>query len=158
MTDFPLPPGRFGRQLILVARAWRRAVDVALSNHGLSEATALPLLTLSHHHPGGMRQGTLAAEMEIEGPSLVRLLDRLEQEGLVERRCAPDDRRAKTIHLTTQGLAMVARIDEALADVRARALDGIPATDLMATAAVIARIGQSLAGPDRIPAGPVEDR
>ena len=57
-----------------LGRVWRRRADQALSAHGLSEAMSTPLLILSR---GGkrVRQGELASEMGIEGPSLVRLID-----------------------------------------------------------------------------------
>jgi MarR family transcriptional regulator for hemolysin len=53
-----------------------------------------------------MRQTDLAAALDIEGPSLVRLLDALERQGLVVRCGEPDDRRVKTLHMTAAGHAM----------------------------------------------------
>jgi len=50
----------------------------------------------------GALQKEIALELAIEGPSLVRHLDNLEAKGLIERRTAPNDRRAKTVHLTTE--------------------------------------------------------
>src|ERR1700712_2720093 len=87
-----------------LARVWRRRADQALSAHGLSEAMATPLLILSR---GGkcVRQGVLANEMGIEGPSLVRVIDLLQAEGWVERREDPTDRRAKMLHVTALGEA-----------------------------------------------------
>ena len=122
-----------GRALVHTARGWRREVDRALAQYGLSEATALPLLTLARtagEDEGGIRQGALAAELGIEGPSLVRLLDALEAEGLVERRCDAADRRAKTLHLTDAGRTMVARIECVLNEVRARLLHLVDERDV----------------------------
>ena len=56
-----------------------------------------------------MRQTDLAAALDIEGPSLVRLLDALERQGLVERCGEPDDRRVKTLRMTPAGHAMCTR-------------------------------------------------
>ena len=87
--------------------------DQALSDHGLSYATAIPLLVLSRHGEN-VRQGVLADELGIEGPSLVRLIDLLQSEGLVERREDPTDRRAKTLHLTAAGDAKVEETNRVL--------------------------------------------
>jgi CRP-like cAMP-binding protein len=77
--------------LVKVARLYRQGVDEALSGLGLSDALALPVVLLGRR-PDGVRQNQLADELGVEGPSLVRLLDRLVQTGLVERREDPFDR------------------------------------------------------------------
>lgn len=130
-----------GLLIARLARAWRREVDQALADQGLSQATALPLMVLSR---GGkhIRQGVLADEMGIEGPSLVRLIDLLQAEGLVERREDPTDRRAKTLHLTATGEAKVAETNRVLSRVRADLLKDIAADDLAATFDALQRIEQ----------------
>ena len=70
-------------------------------------------------------QSELAERMGVEGPTLVRMLNRLEQEGLVERLETPTDRRAKTIRLTLRAETIISDIvglsgpfrDEILQDV-----------------------------------------
>src|SRR5260370_4874765 len=88
----------FGPLITRLARLWRREVDQGVAAHGLSQATAIPLVVLSRRGKC-VRQCVLAEEMGIEGPSLVRLIDLLQAEGLVERREYPTDRRAKMPHL-----------------------------------------------------------
>jgi MarR family transcriptional regulator for hemolysin len=124
-----------------LGRVWRRKADQALSAHGLSEAMSTPLLILSRSGKC-VRQGVLANEMGIEGPSLVRLIDFLQAEGLVERREDPTDRRAKTLHVTALGEAKVAEINRVLFRVRADLMKGIPSDDLVTTFEVLRRIGQ----------------
>jgi MarR family transcriptional regulator, transcriptional regulator for hemolysin len=125
-----------------LARVWRRKADQALSEHGLSEAMSTPLLILSR---GGkrVRQGVLANEMGIEGPSLVRLIDLLQAEGLVERLEDPTDRRAKMLHVTALGEAKVAEINRVLQRVRAELMNGISSDDLATTFNVLRRIEQT---------------
>lgn len=132
-----------GALIIRLARAWRREADIALAEHGLSEATALPLLSLKRCGDG-IRQGLLAEEMGMEGPSLVRLLDLLAGEGLLERHDDPNDRRAKTLHLTRAGEARVGSIEAVLDQVRGSLLDEIPAADLATTFRTLARIEQQI--------------
>ena len=125
-----------------LARVWRRKADQALSAHGLSEATAHPLLILSR---GGkcLRQGVLADEMGLEGPSVVRLIDLLAAEGLVERREDPTDRRAKMLHLTALGEAKADEIKRVMRRVRAELMKGVSADELAITFDVLRRIEQS---------------
>ena len=115
-----------------IVRLWRREADQALADHGLSQATAVPLSILWRWGKSA-RQGVLAEEMGIEGPSLVRLIDLLQAEGLVERREDPSDRRAKMLHLTAIGETKADEIDRALRRVRAYLLKDISSEDLVVT-------------------------
>lgn len=115
-----------------LARLWRRKADQALIAHGLSEAVAHPLLILSRRGKC-VRQGVLADEMGIEGPSLVRLIDLLQADGLVERREDPTDRRAKLLYLTALGEAKANDIDRVLGHLRNELLHGISPEHLAIT-------------------------
>lgn len=53
-----------------------------------------------------LRQSELAALMTITEPTLVGILDRLEREGLVERRQSLEDRRQKYLLLTHKGRSL----------------------------------------------------
>ena len=128
-----------GRLVTRLGRIWRRESDQALSDHGLSYATAIPLLVLSRQGEN-VRQGVLADELGIEGPSLVRLIDLLEAEGLVERREDPTDRRAKTLHLTKAGAAKVEETNRILRRVRASLLRDIGPEELAITFETLQRI------------------
>jgi len=128
-----------GRLIARLARVWRRESDQALSEHGLSYATAIPLLVLSRQG-GNVRQGVLADELGIEGPSLVRLIDVLQAEGLVERREDPTDRRAKTLHLTVAGEAKVEDTNRVLRRVRASLLKDVGPEELAVAFATLQRI------------------
>src|SRR5689334_15655485 len=130
-----------GLLIARLARLWRRAADQGLADHGLSQATAHPLRILSGRGKC-VRQGALADEIGIEGPSLVRLIDLLQSEGLVERREDPTDRRAKTLHLTKAGLAKVEETNRVLRRVRASLLKDIGPEELAITFDTLQRIEQ----------------
>jgi MarR family transcriptional regulator for hemolysin len=117
--------GRLGRLL-------RREANQALADHGLSEATALPLLILSRRGKC-VRQGVLAEEVGIEGPSLVRLIDLLQAEGFVERSEDSTDRRSKILHLTPAGEAKASEVSRVLRRVRAYLLQDIGSDELATT-------------------------
>ncbi|WP_439374915.1 MarR family winged helix-turn-helix transcriptional regulator [Bradyrhizobium sp. DASA03120] len=129
------------RLIARLGRMWRRESDSALSEHGLSYATAIPLLVLSRQGEN-VRQGVLADELGIEGPSLVRLIDLLQADGLVERREDPTDRRAKTLHSTKAGVAKVEETKRVLRRVRASLLKDIGPEELAITFETLRRIEQ----------------
>jgi len=122
----------FTGSLLRLARIYRREVNRALAEHGLSDAKALPVLQIARAG-GGMRQGVLAEELGVEGPSLVRILDQLCAANLVERRDDPNDRRAKTLHLTDEGQALAAVVEDAVQGVRTRVLAGVSDVNLATT-------------------------
>ena len=88
------------------------------------------------------RQGVLAEEMGVEGPFLVRLIDLLQAEGLVERREDPTDRRAKMLHLTAIGDTKAEEINRVLRRVRAFLLKDLSTEDLAVTFEALRSIEQ----------------
>lgn len=126
----------FTANLLSTGRQWRRVVDLALSSHGVSEASAAPLLWIGRLG-GGVRQVVLANYVGIEGPSLVRLIDQLESMNLVVRRDDPIDRRAKGLWLTAEGEVLASRMEEALDDLRGRILAKVDKADIEAAIRVL---------------------
>src|SRR5215472_19153878 len=59
----------------------------------------------------GVSQKRLAELIEIDPMSLVRILDRMETDGWVERRADPQDRRARSLWLTPQASPVLERIE-----------------------------------------------
>ncbi len=113
----------------LIARRWRLRLDDRLSAFGLTEAQWMTLLQLARGGEG-RTQKELAARVNVEGPTLVRTLDRLEHEGLVERRPAMDDRRAKAVYLTPKAAPILRMIEDTAAAVRAELLVDVSDADL----------------------------
>ena len=133
----------FTSTLLRLARIYRREVNRALAEHGLSDARALPVLHIAREG-GGMRQGHLAEELGVEGPSLVRILDQLCAAGLVERRDDPKDGRAKTLHLTPEGDALAVVVEDAIQELRVRFLANVSDEDLAATVRTFAAFEAAL--------------
>ncbi|MFQ6748386.1 MarR family transcriptional regulator, partial [Bordetella pertussis] len=65
-----------------------------------------------------------------EGPSLVRVLDQLVAAGLIERREDPQDRRARTLHLTPAGQSLREQVENVLVQLRRQLFQGIADSDL----------------------------
>jgi MarR family transcriptional regulator for hemolysin len=133
--------------MISVARLWRRAADKALDDCGLSHATAMPLVMLSRLGDN-LRQGVLADHLGFEGPSLVRIVDLLVEEGLVTRAEDAVDRRAKILSLTDAGRKRVIEIERLLAGLRADLLSDVDAEELKVAVLLLSRLEAKLAGPE----------
>ena len=67
------------------------------------------LLSLIEENPG-LPQGKLAEAVHLVRSSLVPIIDKLEAEGIVERRSSKDDRRLKAVWLTTKGKRVLMRL------------------------------------------------
>ena len=87
------------RDVLVAGRLWRKMARRAAAKHGVSEAAASPLVWISRLGEN-VRQTALAEAIGIEGASLVRLLDELENSGLISREPDPADRRANGVSLT----------------------------------------------------------
>ncbi len=120
---------KLGMQLSVLQRGYRSTVDRAVAQYGLSQAQAWPLVMIGRAG-GGVRIGTVADTLAIEGASLVRPLDQLVDSGLVDRLQDPDDRRAKVLSLTTAGEAMWAKLELILASKRLELFEGISDEDI----------------------------
>jgi len=138
---------RFGPLMISVARLWRRAADKALDDCGLSHATAMPLVMLSRLGDN-LRQGVLADHLGFEGPSLVRIVDLLLEEGLVTRAEDAADRRAKILSLTDAGRKRVTEIERLLAVLRADLLSDVGAAELKGAVLLLSQLEAKLSGPE----------
>lgn len=132
-------PKAFGKLLGQAARLWRRVADQRLQPHGLTEATWLPLLHIANAG-APLRQKQLAAALSLDGSSVVRLIDNLEQGGLVVRREEDRDRRAKEICLTRQGADTVEALECVARGMTEEALAGLPPEDIEATRRVLQHI------------------
>jgi len=132
-----------GQIITNVARLWRRTANERLDRCGLSHAMAMPLLAL-WQLGGEARQGAVAEQAGLEGPSLVRLIDLLVAEGLVARREDPSDRRAKILSLTEDGEVRMRTINTVLAELRHELVSLIGDEELETASAVLRQIQAEL--------------
>lgn len=132
----------FGRQLCHTGRLWRRVVDKELTAYGLTEATWLPLLYASRASKP-LRQKELAEQVCIESSTLVRLVDALTRDGLMERQTC-NDRRANLLTLTESGRQRVKQVEKTLSNLRNRLLSEIDDREIAVTLSVIDRVAATL--------------
>jgi DNA-binding MarR family transcriptional regulator len=78
----------------------------------------------------GLCRNEIRDRLVTQVPDVTRLLDRLEEAGLVGRERASDDRRIVTTRITKQGLKLLERLDAPVAEAQRRALGHMSATQL----------------------------
>src|SRR4051794_5950813 len=116
------PQRTLGFLLHDVARLLRKRFEENARGLGLTRAQWQVLAHLAQHE--GIHQGALAEILEIEPITLVRILDKLQAGGLIERRAHAKDRRVWLLFLTPKARPVLARIREIGAATRAEALAG----------------------------------
>ena len=96
-------------QLVETSRLLRNYIDHRAKTRGTTRAQWIVLFRLREQE--GLSQVDLADVLELQPISLVRLLDRLVEHGLVERRSDPRDRRANRLFLTASGRQLADDLD-----------------------------------------------
>jgi len=134
---------QLGRAIGDVARAWRNKVNERLRPMGLSEAKWTTLLYLSRCE-GGLIQVELAKRIGIEGPTLVRLLDRLEADGWVKRKLSKTDRRSKVIVLGRKAQPVLKEIRAIVHGLREECMAGLSEREIAATLRVLQRVREKI--------------
>jgi MarR family transcriptional regulator for hemolysin len=93
-----------------VARLLRTYADQKAARLGMTRAQWAVLARLDRFE--GLKQTELADSLDLQPITLTRLLDRLCDNGLIERRSDPSDRRVKRLHLTPQARPLLEQLAE----------------------------------------------
>ncbi|OCX67362.1 hypothetical protein BFP70_01875 [Thioclava sp. SK-1] len=128
----------FFRDLVTIARKMRTVFDGRAAEHGLTYARARILLQLTTKDTIG--QSELAEAMEVEPPTMARLLEAMEDCGLVTRTIAPKDRRQRNVHLTPAAQDQAAVVLAMTRKLRMELTEGIPPQDLETARDVLAKV------------------
>lgn len=131
-----------GLRLFQTSKAVRRAFDGALAEAGGSIPTWLVLTNLKA--AAWRTQHDLAGAVGIEGPTLTRHLDGLEQRGLVQRRQDPMNRRAVLVELTGEGHAAHARLLEVVIAFDRRLRRGLSADEVAELGVLLDRLAANV--------------
>jgi MarR family transcriptional regulator for hemolysin len=111
-------------QLVESSRLLRNYIDNRAKGRGTTRAQWIVLFRLRQQE--GLSQVDLADVLELQPISLVRLLDRLVEHGLLERRHDPRDRRANKLFLTASGRQLVDDLDSLRDAIASDVLQDIP--------------------------------
>jgi MarR family transcriptional regulator, transcriptional regulator for hemolysin len=115
-------------QLVETSRLLRNYIDHRAKTRGTTRAQWIVLFRLREQE--GLSQVDLADVLELQPISLVRLLDRLVEQGLVERRSDPRDRRANRLFLTAAGRQLADDLDSLRDAIATDVLQGVPTAAL----------------------------
>jgi MarR family transcriptional regulator for hemolysin len=133
---------QFAEALHLAAHGWRTALDRRLRPLGYSRSRWMVLLHV--WRTDGITHRELAERLGIEAPTLVRLIDRMESDGLLKRRASESDRRVKHLHLSAAGKKEVASVWAEASDLRKEILSGMSRKEISATLAVLQKLRHRL--------------
>ena len=128
-------------QMVETARLMRNHVDHRAREHGTTRAQWGVLARLRRQE--GLNQAALAEQMELQPISLARLLDRLQSQGLIERRADPSDRRAYRLYLTPPGRDLVNDLDSVRSQIADEMLGDVPDSTLITALDLLAEIREA---------------
>jgi len=140
----------FGLLLFGTARAWRTKLDQRLRPLGLSQGKWRTLIHLSQSG-NKLTQKEIAERMGIEEPTLAGLLDRLQDDGWIERRESPSDRRCKIVHLQRGSKPVLDKIFNTAHGLRHELIEDVPPDDLEACIRVLTQIRKKAEEPAASP-------
>jgi MarR family transcriptional regulator for hemolysin len=130
---------RATRDIVVAGRRWRKLANERIrpTGHTMARWETLFLVAFSDH---ALTQGELARLLNVEGPTLVRMLDVLSKEGLIDRRQSEIDRRVTTNAITVQGRQAIDEIMGVTNALRAEVLKGLDPEELAITLKVLGQI------------------
>ena len=140
------------------SRLLRRRFDARARALGVSRAQWQVLVALSRQE--GTNQAGLAEYLEVETITLCRMVDRLQEAGLVERRPDPADRRAWKLYLTEPARPLLDQLRQLGAVVIEEALSGFspPQRESLYGGLTALRSNLSSRGPATVPDAPQQER
>lgn len=132
----------FGFILKGIERLYTKRFEMLAQELSLTLPQCKALFHLSRNE--GISQKRLAEIAEVEPMTLVRILDRMESDGWVERRPDPNDRRARTLYVTSGSKPILEQIDKLSAQMRAEALGGLSAEQRNQLMSLLEHVYQNL--------------
>jgi DNA-binding MarR family transcriptional regulator len=131
-------------QLVESSRLLRNYIDNRAKARGTTRAQWIVLFRLRQQE--GLSQVDLADVLELQPISLVRLLDRLVEHDLLERRHDPRDRRANRLFLTASGRQLVDDLDSLRDAIATDVLRDIPANAIETSLKTLSDIKERIKG------------
>src|SRR6202789_157127 len=131
-------------QLVESSRLLRNFIDHRAKGRGTTRAQWIVLFRLREQE--GLSQVDLADVLELQPISLVRLLDRLVEHGLLERRHDLRDRRANRLFLTASGRQLVDDLDSLRDSIAINVLQDIPSASLQTSLETLKDIKERIKG------------
>ena len=129
----------FSHLLYLTAHHWRLAVDRRLKDLGMSQASWVAVASIARNeHP--LSQTELAQELGVESATVVPLINRLVEAGLVERVLTERDKRKRLLVATPKGLELYHQVKAVADELREEILTVITPEEQEITRNVLTRL------------------
>ncbi len=135
---------QFIAQLVESSRLLRNYIEHRAKSRGTTRAQWIVLFRLRQQE--GLSQVDLAEVLELQPISLVRLLDRLVEHGLLERRPDPRDRRANRLFLTGAGRQLVDDLDSLRDSIAVNVLQNVPSESIQTSLETLRDIKERIKG------------
>ena len=135
---------QFVAQLVESSRLLRNYIEHRAKGRGTTRAQWIVLFRLREQE--GLSQVDLADVLELQPISLVRLLDRLVEHGLLERRHDPRDRRANRLFLTAAGRQLVDDLDSLRDSIAVNVLQDVPTESIQTSLETLRDIKDRIKG------------
>jgi DNA-binding MarR family transcriptional regulator len=103
------------------ARSMKRTLEARLATYGITASQYVLLAILANKD--GLSQTQLGNRLSFDNPTVTGVIDRMERDGLVERRRTSSDRRVINIFLTRKAREILSELQEIADEVNDRALE-----------------------------------
>ena len=120
------------------------AFERMLKPHGITGTQYNVLRILRGSEPGGLCRNELRDRMLNRMPDVTRLLDRMEEAGLIARARETEDRRMVRTRITAEGLRLLDALDPAVTEEQQRPFEDLTETQLQTLLAVLASVRQAV--------------
>src|SRR6516225_9637854 len=139
----PQPTKReFAFTIMDVARLLKTYADQRARQFGISRAQWAVLMRIDRNE--GLKQTELADLLDLQPITLTRLLDRLAESGLIERRADPNDRRANRLYLKPAARPLLEQLGELGEELMTTALAGVDRDSIERMVAQLATVKENL--------------
>ena len=148
-----MAPDRFRQLGFLfkdVSRRYTRRFEERAQRLALTLPQCRALIHLQSNE--GVSQKRLAELADVDPMTLVRILDRMEADGWVQRRFDPADRRAHTLWLTAEAAPVLEQIWQLIIETRAEMLQGLSSEERTVLVTLLERVHANLTALPPLPA------
>ena len=131
-----------GYQIGLLGRLYDRRLQEMLKEYGVAPGQFAPLVMLFEQD--GLTQAELCRRINVEQPTMANTLDRMERDGLIQRKPDPADKRRATIHLTARASEMRSSVMDRARRVASQAVQALTPSEQETMFGLIAKMADAL--------------
>ncbi|MFQ6677576.1 MAG: MarR family winged helix-turn-helix transcriptional regulator [Fidelibacterota bacterium] len=127
-----------GFLMFRTARGMKKLLDTRLSEFNITSSQATVLNTLSYQD--GQSLSDIGKSIHLDKPAITGLADRMEKDGLVERRRTSSDRRIIQLFFTEKGKKLFHQIEKVIVDVDNELVEALREKEIESLHSMLQRI------------------